>query len=672
MAFNNVARNYPDRLRSPRLQSNSENSSIFAVAIGIDHYTAEGIPNLQGAVNDARAFEKFLVEDLHIPGRNIALLTDKSATHIGILSLIRSHLRDNPDILDRREATIFFFFAGHGSRVEAPEGVIAPDGQIEVICPVDERTTNGAREEVVHAIPDYVLGRVLGEIAEKGSEIIVILDCCHSGGMDRDTESARTVISDARSIPLDQDHQYWECKSDAVPYRRRSQVSYVLLAACGADEKARELKSSDGTYGGRFTTTLIPLMQQAPLEHTTWTELISSREFQDLKGQSAHCVGVRCNWPILNSKHPRTRPRSVLLTPQKRPRASKEANSSQGFRVEMGTLEGVLPATEFRAYNPKGDFLCTFFVQTVEVDHTILVGKEMPPVDIPRWSRAVASNWKSPPLLVYTPLEFAHTASLFPSTSAACSPKFAQAASLEEAHMIVRNEGDEIIIAPSTSEMLSCGRGTRFPVGNPMHLPEAIAGIAHFEYLFACCNKVDRLEGIELEMHRLQGEYPRCKPDPSIGHDRNVVSNGEVQLVSEKGAKYGFEIRNTSSEDLFPYLFYLDPQTFTIEQWYSPAGAPLQSGGIVTLGMGSDRAFEFALSPGELSSSGFLKLFVTDEYIELGRIQQIVSPLDERFEGIAGRLRPLHESLDFGSMRWDVLTVALTVAAESDGNIPKN
>ena len=86
----------------------------------------------------------------------------------------------------------------------------------------------------------------------------------------------------------------------------------------------------------------------------------------------------------------------------------------------------------------------------------------------------------------------------------------------------------------------------------------------------------------------------------------------------------------------------------------------------MALGIGSDRAFEFALSPGEVSSSGFLKLFVTDENIELGRIQQIVSPLDEQFEGTAARLRPLHESLDFGSVRWDVLTVALNITEESD------
>ena len=85
----------------------------------------------------------------------------------------------------------------------------------------------------------------------------------------------------------------------------------------------------------------------------------------------------------------------------------------------------------------------------------------------------------------------------------------------------------------------------------------------------------------------------------------------------------------------------------------------------MTLGMGSDRALEFALSPGELSSSGFLKLFVTDEYINLVWIEQQMSPFDQRFEG-TGRVRLSHEPLDFMSTRWDALTVTPTITAQSD------
>jgi len=87
--------------------------------------------------------------------------------------------------------------------------------------------------------------------------------------MDRDVERARFVTSDSRSIPLDIDSAFWKGETDAVPYRKKWTSSYVLLAACGADETAREVKNSDGRYGGRFTTALIPLMRHASLDQIT-------------------------------------------------------------------------------------------------------------------------------------------------------------------------------------------------------------------------------------------------------------------------------------------------------------------------------------------------------------------------------------------------------------------
>ncbi|KAF8211800.1 hypothetical protein K438DRAFT_58718 [Mycena galopus ATCC 62051] len=376
--------------------------------------------------------------------------------------------------------------------------------------------------------------------------------------MDRDTETARSVVSDSRSIPLDLDGHLWKGKGEAVPYRTKSMSPYVLLAACGANEKAREGKRPDGTYGGQFTTALILLLQHAPLAHTTYTELIGQRELQVLPGQIPRCAGGRSNRPILNGNHPATGQHSVLLTPQKRRPHTEIRNSSQLFRVEMGTLAGVLPGTEFRAYDPNNESLCTFVAQSVMGDHSILVGNETPPVDIPRWSRAVVSDWKSPSVRIYILDDFPRKADLFP-TSVGDLAKFVQAATLEEADIAVRSEGDEIVVAP-----LGCQRENRFALqGKPTHLPPVIHGIAHFNYFLDCDNKTDRIEGVVIEMHRLQGEYPACKPqDEDAG---NIVKDGKVELVSEKGAKYGFMIRNTSAEGLFAHLFYFDQEMCTIK-----------------------------------------------------------------------------------------------------------
>ncbi|KAJ7899325.1 caspase domain-containing protein [Mycena leptocephala] len=648
--------------------------AIFALIIGINNYfKTDELRTLRGAVNDARAFERHLL-DLHVSPSNIVLLENENATRSAILSAFKTHFLDNKNIPDRGGASMILYFAGHGSRFEAPSDLIAPDHSVEAICPVDERTVNDAGE-YVHAIPDYVLVRLLSELADKkGNNITVILDCCHAGGMERDAEGtrdARTARSDSCAIPLDLDSHLWKDKDDTMQsYRMWSQSSssHVLLAACRAGETAREVQYPDGTYHGRFTTHLVSLLQQTPLESATCAELLNLIP-KKWPGQTPYCGGARSNRLIFSGNYPATGRRSVLLRPQKSSRF-KGTNSSQLFRVAMGKVEGVVPAgTEFSAYDRNNNFLCAFIAQSVEVGETTLIRKEsQPPIDIPPWSRAVVSDWKSPPLLVYAPADFPHMSVLFPTTGTVRPPNFMPASSLEEAHIVVRCDGDEIVIEPRTSTVLAGLPEPSFALGDPAHLPHAIDGVAHFSYFLGCANEADRLEGVELEMHRLRGEYPCCTPDLQVG---NMIKDGAVGLTSEVGAQYGFTIRNSSDEDLFPYLFYFDPETCTIQNWYSPAAAgvepPLPSGEMVTIGMGSECAFEFTLSPGELSSCGFLKLFVTSEYIDLGWIQQKLSPFDPRFVG-TGRLRIAHELLNLRMTRsdamWDALMVTLVIAAQ--------
>jgi hypothetical protein len=230
----------------------------------------------------------------------------------------------------------------------------------------------------------------------------------------------------------------------------------------------------------------------------------------------------------------------------------------------MGTVEGVVPGTEFSAYDLKNNCLCTFVAQSVQVGETILVWKpekDQSPVDIPPWSRAVVSDWKSSPMLVHAPADFPHTSVLFP-TGAVRPPNFVLAPSLEEAHIVVRSDGEEIVIEPRTSTVLAGQRKPGFALGDPAHLPHAIDGVAHFSYFLDHANEADQLEGVELEMHRLVGEYPCCTSDLQVG---NMIKDGVVQVTSKAGAKYGFTIRNTSDEDLFPYLFYFDPETYTVQ-----------------------------------------------------------------------------------------------------------
>ncbi|KAJ7142211.1 caspase domain-containing protein [Mycena epipterygia] len=203
--------------------SSNNTGAVFALIIGINEYQkTDDFSALQGAVNDAKAFERYLLDTrerqgLAVPASNIVLLLNDKATRENILVAFVSHFLNNPNIPDGGKTTMILFFAGHGTHIEATDNLNA---RVEAICPVDERTTD-ASGKYVHTIPDYILGRLLWELAaRKGPNITVIFDSCHSGGMGRDVGRARSANSPSPSVPLELDSYLWKGKIETPqPFR---------------------------------------------------------------------------------------------------------------------------------------------------------------------------------------------------------------------------------------------------------------------------------------------------------------------------------------------------------------------------------------------------------------------------------------------------------------------
>ncbi|KAJ7083811.1 caspase domain-containing protein [Mycena epipterygia] len=671
--------NLNDVASSSKAKANGA-ETVFALIIGINEYQAtDDFSTLQGAVNDAQAFERYLLDPrekqgLAVPADNIVVLLDDKATRENILATFLSHFLNNRKIPDGGKTTMILFFAGHGTRIKAPDNLISHDGRVESICPVDERTTD-ASGKYVHTIPDYVLGWLLWELAaKKGPNITLIFDSCHAGGMGRDEGMGRNANSPSPSVPLDLDSHLWRGKTKTVQsYRMWAQAatSHVLLAACREDETAREIRHDhDKSVHGRFTDFLIRRLREAHLENTTYAELLNL--LPTWSGQTPHCGGSKRDRLVFSGNYPATGRRALPLILNTTV-DSKNPDTVKSFRVEMGSVEGVVNGTEFVVERPDKTVLCTLVAQSVRIHQAILVMKDRKAVDLPPMPRVVVSDWKNDAMImrVCTAADFPFTSDLFPTTNFTRQQhkrRFVQAPAPAKADILIRtaaSDSEQIVIERLTSTMLGAQRETRFSLkGNTAHLPLVVDGIAHFNYFLERHHGSAPLEGFALEMHRLTGEYPGRKPDPTVGRDGNMIDLHEARFLSQKDAKYGFTVRNTSSEDLFPYLFYFDPVKYTINSWYAPAGMhvkpPLPArGGALTIGMGGERAFEFTLPPGESESSGFLKLFVSTQYLELGWIQQPVSPFDPKYEGtprLDGTREPMADV-----ERWDALSVLLTM-----------
>ncbi|KAJ6481691.1 hypothetical protein C8R45DRAFT_1100122 [Mycena sanguinolenta] len=663
--------------------TNENDSSVFALIIGIDKVRAQSsyradtevaskymntdhFTALQGAVNDATAFYEFLVDSrakqrgLGVPKSNILFLKDEDATRDKILAAFKSHLLTNTRIPDHGDASMILFFAGHGTRVHAPGNLMSQDEMVEGICPVDERTGSG--DKYVHTIPDYVLVHLLRELSEKkGQNITVIFDSCHSGGMGRDVGKIRAANSAA--VPPKLDSHLWMNKGPPADSRlwAASATTHVWLAACAANESAREIafdEPGQRVVQGRFTKSLIERLRKVDLENTTYMELLD--HLPVWSEQTPFCGGDRRNRLLFDTKFPRTGRSAISLT---------AADNERTWRVSIGVPAGVVPGTEFIVLDRDNHAICTLVAQKVEIAETILILKDGANLDvpIPEDARAVVSDWKNREMSmrVYVPQGFPHIAALF-SAERLPQQGFVQATSCQDAHIALRipEDKDGKVVVQRFTPIFECAPVARFslsPFPTVSQLSAALSGIAHFNYFLERQNRDAPLDKVSLEVYRLVGERPTRKPDRSVGQNGNLVINNQAQFKSEYGAKYGVIVRNASQHGLFPYLFAFNPSNYTIVRLYNPHSTrepPLRSmNGEVSIGMGGEQALDFNLPEGVERSSAFFRLFVATKAIDIDWIEQTISPFDPGFQG-----RPRFSiGREAFQDTWDAFTVTLTM-----------
>ncbi|MBW7883052.1 MAG: caspase family protein [Caldilineaceae bacterium] len=240
--------------------------TIYALLVGIDRYPKPVTP-LRGCVSDVRHMEAFLKARLG-PGERLAplLVTDEQATRQGIIDAFRGHLRQAGPA-----DVALFYYSGHGSQAPTPPELwhLEPDHLDETLVCFDSRLPGH------YDLADKELAQLIAEVAERGAHVAVILDCCHSGSGTRAPEeedvSVRRVPADDRLRPLE---TYLLAPDQAAAYSPSTrgaggsgwyelpQGRHILLAACRADEEAKELMLG-GERRGAFSYYLQQSLQVA-------------------------------------------------------------------------------------------------------------------------------------------------------------------------------------------------------------------------------------------------------------------------------------------------------------------------------------------------------------------------------------------------------------------------
>lgn len=149
---------------------------IFALVVAIDEYKSPEFQHLTGCKNDGHRFVRFLTGVLGVPSSQITFLANEEASQGEILRRFDQFLVRNADI--RRDDAIVFFFAGHGSQVDAPPGWVTEDNKIETLCPYDVYTDGDDGEEI-WGISDRRMDALMRNLAfEKGDNIVCLSLSC--------------------------------------------------------------------------------------------------------------------------------------------------------------------------------------------------------------------------------------------------------------------------------------------------------------------------------------------------------------------------------------------------------------------------------------------------------------------------------------------------------------
>jgi hypothetical protein len=180
-----------------------------AVIVGINKYLDTDIPNLEGAVNDAKEIRQRLVDCGRFKIEDKHFLIDSNATCEAIRQAISDVLwqTDSHDIA-------LFYFSGHGFVDSYNNGYIAPHNMLK-------------NEPMVNGINMLELKRILLDSVD--STALLILDCCHSGIPAKGEKAIPAVVVapyDSYFINLD---------------KEEGGKGKFIIASSEADQKAREV-----------------------------------------------------------------------------------------------------------------------------------------------------------------------------------------------------------------------------------------------------------------------------------------------------------------------------------------------------------------------------------------------------------------------------------------------
>jgi hypothetical protein len=270
--------------------SMSRTKQYYALLVGIDSYPPP-ISALTGCIKDLNKIEHYLhsyiatsqesSESLTTSGLSIrsfgnlhiCRLENAQATYVNMVLGFREHLQHA-----KADDVVWFHFSGHGAEQYTAEEFLTlePNGKDQtLVCYQDDPTSQFHLADKELAILLHEVKLSQGNEVTNKNQIIVSLDCCHSGSGTRDFEFVKDLKSRKADLDLPRSRAIAAQSENGIrsidsyigdystQWQKNKQIqipltSHVLLSACESVQLAGDLPR-----GGVFTSGLIDALTAA-------------------------------------------------------------------------------------------------------------------------------------------------------------------------------------------------------------------------------------------------------------------------------------------------------------------------------------------------------------------------------------------------------------------------
>ena len=223
----------------------TKGASRKALCVGINDYPYEG-NDLNGCVNDAKAWAEILNQNFNFSGGDIKLLLDSQATKKNVMDELKNLLAGA-----KAGDHLVYTNSSHGSYIADTSG--DEPTYDEIICPYDIDKNQIEDDDL----------RELFKNLPKGARLTVILDNCHSGTATRaavsdilpgmktpDDRRVRFLSPALRGLPILENP--WAAKPKRQILYPESKMKEILLSGCTDKEYSYDAYFN-GTYHGAMT-----------------------------------------------------------------------------------------------------------------------------------------------------------------------------------------------------------------------------------------------------------------------------------------------------------------------------------------------------------------------------------------------------------------------------------